>query len=160
MIDHSHLSTNEAFVADLFDNALDASPMTTDIAAEDLSRFRAEGWDVPEDLTPNEYAEIWNRFCSEESCPKTPAETKGGSKMKKIISDYEITKCTAIAVGVDDARQPALFVHKLDDVNRDGDAVVFGWDLAWLEDDGDLESMFCDKSAWAFDQETLATVVI
>lgn len=67
MIDHSHLSTNEAFVADLFDNALDSSPMTTDIAAEDLDRFRAEGWEVPEDITPNEYAEIWNRFCSEES---------------------------------------------------------------------------------------------
>lgn len=68
MIDHSHLTANEAFVADLFDNALDSAPMTTDIAAEDLSRFRAEdGWDVPEDLTPEEYAEIWNRFCSEEA---------------------------------------------------------------------------------------------
>lgn len=66
MIDHSHLSMNEAFVADLFDTAIDASPITAELAAEDLDRFRAEGWDVPEDLTPEEYAEIWNGFCVEE----------------------------------------------------------------------------------------------
>ena len=66
MIDHSHLSTNEAFVADLFDNAIDSTSMTAEQAAEDLSMFRREGWDVPEDLTAEEFAEIWNRFCNEE----------------------------------------------------------------------------------------------
>lgn len=79
--------------------------------------------------------------------------------MKKIINGYEIATCTAVAVGVDDARQPALFVHKLDDVNRDGDAVVFGWDIAWLDGDGDLESMFGDQTAWDSDAETLSSVI-
>ena len=67
MIDHSHLTDNEAFVADLFDNAIDAAPMTVEIAAADLDNFRNEGWDVPEDLTPEEYADIWNRFSAQET---------------------------------------------------------------------------------------------
>ena len=66
MIDHSHLSANEAFVADLFDSALDTSQMTAELAAEDLDRFRSEGWNVPEDLTAEEYAEIWNHFSASE----------------------------------------------------------------------------------------------
>ena len=65
MIDHSHLTTNEAFVADLFDNA-DATPITSEDAGADLIMFRRDGWDVPEDLTAEEFAEIWNRFCEEE----------------------------------------------------------------------------------------------
>lgn len=65
MIDHSHLTTNESFVADLFDNA-DATPITSEVASSELNMFRREGWDVPEDLTPEEFAEIWNRFCEEE----------------------------------------------------------------------------------------------
>lgn len=66
MIDHSHLTTNEAFVADLFDNA-DATPtITPEAAASDIIMFRRDGWDVPEDLTAEEFAEIWNRFCEEE----------------------------------------------------------------------------------------------
>lgn len=79
--------------------------------------------------------------------------------MKKIISGYEITHCTAVAVGVDPERQSALFVHKSDDEFRDGDAVVFGWDASWLNDESDLNAMFEDSGAWAFDQETLATVL-
>lgn len=65
MIDHSHLTTNESFVADLFDNA-DATPITPEAANSDLIMFRRDGWDVPEDLTAEEFAEIWNRFCEEE----------------------------------------------------------------------------------------------
>ena len=64
MIDYSHLSTNEAFVAEVFDTSIDTAPMTAEVAAEDLAFFRAEGWDVPDDITPEEYADIWNRFCS------------------------------------------------------------------------------------------------
>ena len=66
MIDHSHLSVNEAFVADTLEGAFDSDPITVEQAAEDLSCFRAEGWDVPEDLTPEEFAEILNRFVSGE----------------------------------------------------------------------------------------------
>ena len=66
MIDYSHLSTNEAFVAYLFDTALDADPMSVDDAAKDLAMLRAEeDWEVPEDLTPEEFAEIWNRICAD-----------------------------------------------------------------------------------------------
>lgn len=66
MIDYSHLSTNEAFVAELFDNVQDHEPMTAEQAAFDLNMFRREeGWNIPEDITPEEYAEIWNRFCEE-----------------------------------------------------------------------------------------------
>jgi hypothetical protein len=66
MIDHSHLTTNEAFVAELWDNAIDTTAMTAEQAAEDLAHFRREGWDVPEDLTAAEYAEIWNHFREKE----------------------------------------------------------------------------------------------
>lgn len=77
--------------------------------------------------------------------------------MKK-IGVYEISTCTAVAVGVDPERQPALFVHRSDDEFRDGDAVVFGYDASWINDEYDLASIFEDWRAWSSDEETLATV--
>lgn len=35
-------------------------------AASDLERFRAAGYDVPEDLTAEDFAEWWNEFVDEQ----------------------------------------------------------------------------------------------
>lgn len=55
--------TKREFVQFLWEHAMDydGSYMSLETARADLENFRAEdGWDVPEDLTAEEYAEIWN----------------------------------------------------------------------------------------------------
>ena len=53
--------TVREFVAYLYDNAEDTNVLH-DIrtATEDLEHLRREGFDVPEDITPEEYADVWN----------------------------------------------------------------------------------------------------
>lgn len=54
------------FVAALFDAYRDTpTMMTVEDAENDLRTFRAEGWDVPSDLTAEEYADIWNELTKE-----------------------------------------------------------------------------------------------
>lgn len=88
-----------------------------------------------------------------------PGAFRGERKntMKKIINGYEFCECTAIAVGIDNDRQKALFVHKLDDEFRDGDAVVFGG-YGLPEDADDASAIFEDYSVLDFSEESLATV--
>lgn len=57
------------FVQDLFnDNSLYTpnNYITVKDAAYDLEQFRAEGWDF-EPITPEEYAEQWNRLVKEDA---------------------------------------------------------------------------------------------
>lgn len=41
----------------------DLIPITVADAAYDIQEWKKEGMDLPEDLTPEAYAEIWNGFC-------------------------------------------------------------------------------------------------
>ena len=54
------------FVAELFNSCREgAEKMTVEDAALDIENFKREGWTLPEDITPEEYAEIWNSFCDD-----------------------------------------------------------------------------------------------
>lgn len=55
--------TNYEFVRDIWQNS-DAytQPMDLDTARCDLDNFRADRWDLPEDLTAEEYVTIWNEL--------------------------------------------------------------------------------------------------
>lgn len=79
--------------------------------------------------------------------------------MKKIIKNrYEITSCTAIAVTAGDAtRQDALYFHDREDENHDGDSVVFGYDIDWLDDDFDFSDPDFSRSL-STDSDDLDTV--
>ena len=37
-------------------------PMDLDTAKIDLNNFKRDGWDLPEGITPEEYAETWNEL--------------------------------------------------------------------------------------------------
>lgn len=79
--------------------------------------------------------------------------------MTKIIDNrYELTACTAIAASIGDTdRQNAIFFHDIEDINRDGDAVIFGgYDLNDIESTDDLFGI--DSSAFSTDCEDLDTV--
>lgn len=54
------------FVKNLWENS-DASTVRMDIetARADLENFRSEDWDVPENLTAEEYMETWNGLVTE-----------------------------------------------------------------------------------------------
>lgn len=55
--------TVEEFVAELYDGASSPSnKMTTDEAKEDLEMFRLEGWTMPDDITPEAFADAWNNL--------------------------------------------------------------------------------------------------
>jgi len=58
--------TTYEFVRNLFDaDSNGVGRLSVEDAAQDLRNFRAEGWDLPEDITPETYAEIWNGFVPE-----------------------------------------------------------------------------------------------
>ena len=65
------MKTTREFVQDLFDNATDILPMTPEDAQEDLKAFRADGWDIPEDLDAETYCEIWNDLVNKRNNAKT-----------------------------------------------------------------------------------------
>lgn len=55
--------TTSEFVRNLWENSSDyTTRMDITTAQNDLNTFRAEGWDVPDDLTAEEYAEAWNEL--------------------------------------------------------------------------------------------------
>lgn len=57
--------TKREFVQFLWEHTMDydGSYMSLETARADLENFRAEdGWDVPEDLTAEEYMEMWNEL--------------------------------------------------------------------------------------------------
>ena len=54
------------FVRNLWENSDNYdSMMDIETAQQDLDNFRSEFWDVPEDLTAEEYASIWNELVNE-----------------------------------------------------------------------------------------------
>ncbi len=55
------------FVQGLFD-ACRVTPeyMDEQTAADDLDNFMAEGWELPEGITPEIYAEYWNALVQEQ----------------------------------------------------------------------------------------------
>lgn len=79
--------------------------------------------------------------------------------MKKVFNvyghDVEFTTCTAIAVGVDENRQSALFIHDLTDEFGNGDGVVF-YDM--MPTDNEEAAMLLDDCEVDTDYETLETV--
>lgn len=53
--------TIREFVNNLYLNcSSDHEPMTVEDAAYDIENFIAEGWELPEGLTAEAYAEAWN----------------------------------------------------------------------------------------------------
>lgn len=72
---------------------------------------------------------------------------------------YQFSECTAIALESGDySRQKAVFCHMIDDEFRDGDIVIFGYELPTVE--AEAENMLNDYSAHSSDYETLKTVEI
>ena len=54
------------FVKALFDAYFISAPMITEEEArEDLENFRREGWELPEGITAEEFAEIWNGYAAD-----------------------------------------------------------------------------------------------
>lgn len=53
------------FVQDLF-NSCPVTPekMDLDTARIDLANFASEGWEMPQDITPEEYMTVWNELVS------------------------------------------------------------------------------------------------
>ena len=64
--------TIREFVSEMFDAArVDGNElMTLDTAKTDLANYRAEGWELPEDITPEAYTEAWNELVNEQA-PQT-----------------------------------------------------------------------------------------
>ena len=78
---------------------------------------------------------------------------------KVVIKNIEFTACSAIALEAGDTeRQPAIFVHDISDKYKNGDSVLFGYDLP--EDERDVKNILADPYAFTTDYETLLTVVI
>ena len=76
--------------------------------------------------------------------------------MKKIIDNrYELTTCTAIAD--DNTRQDALYFHDREDKFHDGDAVIYGYDIDWIDEDFDFSDPDFSNSLFT-DWEILETV--
>lgn len=44
-----------------------SSKMDVETARTDLDNFRADGWDLPEDITPESYTEAWNDLLPDEA---------------------------------------------------------------------------------------------
>lgn len=60
--------TIRKFVEDLYNSCREgAQPLTVEQAAEDLENFRRESWEIPEDITAEEYMEIWNELVKGEN---------------------------------------------------------------------------------------------
>lgn len=58
------MKTAREFVAELFSvHPVTPEKMTVEDARCDLRNFRADGWAIPEELTPELYAALWNEFC-------------------------------------------------------------------------------------------------
>ena len=55
--------TISEFVASIRDNSTGYNDiMTPETAAIDLKNFTAEGWDIPEGMTPQDYTDAWNEL--------------------------------------------------------------------------------------------------
>lgn len=50
------------FTKALFDEAQFPKRMTIETATEDIRNFRLEGWELPDDITPESYLDAWNSF--------------------------------------------------------------------------------------------------
>lgn len=58
--------TRKEFMENVIDNAiLPMEKMNAADAAADLDNFRADGWDIPADMTAEFYAEFWNEHVSD-----------------------------------------------------------------------------------------------
>ena len=58
--------TISVFVMNLWENSSDfTARMDIETARQDLDTFRAEGWDMPDDITPEDYMEVWNELVDE-----------------------------------------------------------------------------------------------
>ncbi len=55
--------TTREFVENLFNDCREgAEMMTVEEAEADIRNFAAEGWQIPDDITAEEYAQIWNEL--------------------------------------------------------------------------------------------------
>lgn len=77
--------------------------------------------------------------------------------MKKIINNrYELTTCTATAASIGDTtRQSAIFFHDVEDTNRDGDGVIFGYTLDEISSADDIADIGAAFSTDAADLKTV-----
>ena len=58
--------TTREFVEKLFSDCREgAEPMTIEEAEVDIRNFDADGWELPDDITAEEYMEIWNELVNE-----------------------------------------------------------------------------------------------
>ena len=58
--------TTREFVEKLFSDCREGTePMTIEEAEADIRNFDADGWELPDDITAEEYMEIWNELANE-----------------------------------------------------------------------------------------------
>lgn len=75
-----------------------------------------------------------------------------------LINDrFEITNCTAVAHSIGStAKQSAVFFHDMQDENRDGDSVIFGYNESDFSEDSDFSKI--DSSAFSSWYDDLSSV--
>lgn len=79
---------------------------------------------------------------------------------KKIIGNYELIACTAIAASAGDTeRQDAILVRDLD-VEFDPDAVLFGYNFKEMDADALEDAFMNDSSAFSTYEEDITSVLI
>ena len=134
--------TTSEFVRNLWENSGDyTTKMDITTAQNDLDTFRAEGWDVPDDLTAEEYAEAWNDLV--DSIAKEDTTTK------------RINICTILTNDSDTERQTiswdATTGHLYSD-HMDSDCPAYDATFQTLEDaeDACLE-IWGRNPAWALE---------
>lgn len=106
------IMTNYEFVQNLFGNCREtAEPIDIETARLDLRNFRREAeaapecWEVPEDLTPEEYMTIWNELCGQGE--KTEAEELAEKMRESDIWDPEDCEQLCSLAGLDREYQEA-----------------------------------------------------
>lgn len=76
--------------------------------------------------------------------------------MKIINNRFEITNCTAVAHSIGStAKQSAVFFHDLQDENRDGDSVIFGYTESDFSEDSDFSKIGSAFSSWYEDLDSV-----
>ena len=61
--EEANTMTTEEFVRELFDTDRNgAGKLTLQDAKNDLRNFQADGWNLPEGMTAEEYMDAWNRL--------------------------------------------------------------------------------------------------
>ncbi len=79
----------------------------------------------------------------------------------KTFKNYQLIACTAIAVTAGaSGRQDAILVHDIDACSADADQVLYGYDLASMDEETFFDTCENDCAAFSSNWEDLDSVLI